>query len=426
MEQYLNLVLKNYTASFSQNSNENLFDEHDSSDIFTDNDLHYKIPFWIGVIVISLLFLSVIIATIRYCFYTLCSSDIETEKMALMPPKSPCLTSNIPNRIQHKKCQLVDPIPRNSFDHNETSLSSIEQSRDDHSNISIIPIKRHHSRSYLTSPRRHHAKKDIDHINDDYFSSTKISSSQVAVDFRKRIHDIYVLPVSPALSSSSSTTNTDEIIKIRSKTMPNRIRRHLSSSSSSSSSSMHIHHDSTYCGIQNNCFTDSPKPKDRTLRYIQPPSQPPPLPPIISQINFNNNNDKSSLEHHSTTTDRKLNSIVLHFNTIDKNQMKKPSPPPVPYRLRKPSQLPIRLEKLINQSDHTNFQFIAESSPQDECSEHAWPKPPESMSTSEISGPSSISYDHLLPTINIDQNSTTNIFHQYPHDEDSMLTESET
>jgi hypothetical protein len=93
MEQYLNLVWKNYTASLSQNSDENLYDEDDdckilkiylsisfhflsfsASDMFAGNDLHYKIPFWIGVIVISLLFLSAIIATIRYCIYTLCSS----------------------------------------------------------------------------------------------------------------------------------------------------------------------------------------------------------------------------------------------------------------------------------------------------------------------------------------------------------------
>jgi hypothetical protein len=45
-----------------------------ASDTFAGSDLHYKIPFWIGVIVISLLFLSAIIASIRYCFYTLCSS----------------------------------------------------------------------------------------------------------------------------------------------------------------------------------------------------------------------------------------------------------------------------------------------------------------------------------------------------------------
>ena len=44
------------------------------SETFAGSDLHYRIPFWIGVIVISLLFLSSIIASIRYCFYTLCAS----------------------------------------------------------------------------------------------------------------------------------------------------------------------------------------------------------------------------------------------------------------------------------------------------------------------------------------------------------------
>ena len=93
MEQYLNLVWKNYTASLSQKSDDDDFmGDHDdgkrssspptslanpalsASDTFAGNDLHYKIPFWIGVIVISLLCLSAIIASIRYCFYTLCSS----------------------------------------------------------------------------------------------------------------------------------------------------------------------------------------------------------------------------------------------------------------------------------------------------------------------------------------------------------------
>jgi hypothetical protein len=92
MEQYLNLVWKNYTASLSRNSDdENFSGEQDdgksiiflpssinylsqASGTFAGSDLHYKIPFWIGVIVISLLFLSAIIAAIRYCFYTLCSS----------------------------------------------------------------------------------------------------------------------------------------------------------------------------------------------------------------------------------------------------------------------------------------------------------------------------------------------------------------
>ncbi len=95
MEQYINLVWKNYTASHSQNSDENFSDDDDNgktcptknetnshfisfvfsaSDLFADNDLHYQIPFWIGVTVISLLLLATIIGTIRYCIHTLCSS----------------------------------------------------------------------------------------------------------------------------------------------------------------------------------------------------------------------------------------------------------------------------------------------------------------------------------------------------------------
>ena len=92
MEQYLNLVWKNYTASLSSDADEDsLGDEnagkypHESlshprpsilgSDAFAESDLHYKIPFWIGVIVISLLFLTAIIASIRYCYHTLCGAE---------------------------------------------------------------------------------------------------------------------------------------------------------------------------------------------------------------------------------------------------------------------------------------------------------------------------------------------------------------
>ena len=96
MEQYLNLVWKNYTASLSRHADDDNFSDEQNdrkrfypfccsramkhllfdlvSDTFAGSDLHYKIPFWIGVIVISLLFLSAIIASIRYCLYTLCSS----------------------------------------------------------------------------------------------------------------------------------------------------------------------------------------------------------------------------------------------------------------------------------------------------------------------------------------------------------------
>lgn len=95
MEQYLNLVWKNYTASRSQNSDENIADEDDgktsssfflegsipiffdvlASELFANNDLHYQVPFWIGVTVIGLLLLSAIIGIIRYCIHALCSID---------------------------------------------------------------------------------------------------------------------------------------------------------------------------------------------------------------------------------------------------------------------------------------------------------------------------------------------------------------
>jgi len=214
--------------------------------------------------------------------------------------------------------------------------------------------------------------------------------------FEKKIHDIYVLPVSPTLSSSSSTTNTDEIIKNVSNTMPIRSRRHLSSFTN-------IHNN----GIKNDSFADSPQPKTRTLprshagalRRIQPPSQPPPLPPDY---------DKSPIQRQISTVDLNPDTITLHLN-----QTKKPLPPPVPCRSQKLSLLPIGFEELTKQSD---------PSPQNDYSEHSWPNPPESMSTSQISGPLSIPYDHLIPIVI----NTTNLFHQYRHNEHSILTESET
>lgn len=45
-----------------------------AADLFANNDLHYQVPFWIGVAVISLLFLSAIIGIIRYCLHALYAS----------------------------------------------------------------------------------------------------------------------------------------------------------------------------------------------------------------------------------------------------------------------------------------------------------------------------------------------------------------
>ncbi|CAF1662631.1 unnamed protein product [Adineta ricciae] len=76
MEQYLNLVWKNYTASLGRNyDDENLSgDQDDNTDAFASTELHYTIPFYIGVIVIGCLCLSALVASIRYCFHTLCAS----------------------------------------------------------------------------------------------------------------------------------------------------------------------------------------------------------------------------------------------------------------------------------------------------------------------------------------------------------------
>ncbi|CAF2315766.1 unnamed protein product [Rotaria sp. Silwood2] len=450
MEQYLHLVL-NYTASVSRNFDDENFSGEQDDNTFAVSELHYKIPFWIGVIVISLLFLSAIIASIRYCFYTLCSSHAETEKVTLVPPKSPCLTTTT-NTIQRQRRQLPVNLSHHISDDNEKPVSFSDESKDHHSNISIIPIVRQHSRPNFTSTQHHHTNIDTKDINKNNFSSIQSSQSQVPVDFRKKIHGIYVLPVSPTLSSSSSTTNTDEIIKNGSNTMPIRSLRHISSS-------INVHNDSTCRGIKNNSFADSPQPKDRTLprshastlRRIQPPAQPPPLPPTISQLHFNNvrssiniNNDKSLVQHQSATIDLDHDNIIaLRYNSqkiygkFEENHLKKSLPPPVPCRSQKPTMLSIGFEGLTatTQPDSIGFRVAIESSPQDDYSEHTWPKPPESMTTSEISVPQilppSIPYDrlhhdHLMPTVLMRHNSTTNFFQHHRFGEHTILTESET
>ncbi|CAF3338383.1 unnamed protein product [Rotaria sp. Silwood1] len=452
MEQYLNLVLKNYTASFSRNFDDENFSGEQDDNTFAVSELHYKIPFWIGVIVISLLFLSAIIASIRYCFYTLCSSHAETEKVTLVPPKSPCLTSTA-NTIQRQRRQLPVNISHHISDDNEKSSSFSDETKDHHSNLSIIPIVRQHSRPHFISTQNHHPNIDTKDIDKHNFSSIQSSQSRIPIDIRKKIHGIYVLPVSPTLSSSSSTTNTDEIIKHGSNTIPIRSLRHISSS-------INVHNDSICRGIKNNSFADSPQPKDRTLprshastlRRIQPPSQPPPLPPTISQFHFNNvrssidvNNDKSLVQHQSATLDLDHNNIVaLRYHSqkiygkFEENHLKKPSPPPVPCRSQKPTMLPIGFENLTSaQPDPIGFRVAIESSPQDDYSEHTWPKPPESMTTSEIGVPPpqvlplSIPYDrlhhdHLIPTVLMRHNSTNNFFQHHRFGEHTMLTESET
>lgn len=371
-----------------------------------------------------------------------------------MPPRSPCLTSaaNTIQRQQQRR-ELTGTLSRHPSDEHEKSATFSEELKDHRSNVSIVPIIRQHSRPHFTPTHtltRQHHTDEIDH---QHFQSTQSTRSHAPVDFRKKVHGIYVLPVSPALSSSSSTTNTDEMIKNGSNTMPIRSHRHLSSS-------INVHHDSTCRGIKNDCFADSPQPKDRTLprshagtlRRIQPPSQPPPLPPSNLQLHFNDvrssmnsNQEKLSFQHHqSATLDLDADTIALRFQSqkiygaMEDNQTKKAPPPPVPCRSQKPTVLPIGFESLTptKHPDPIGFRMTIESSPQEDYSEHAWPKPPESMTTSEISGPPQplppsipydrLQHDHLMPTILMRHNSTTSFFQHHRFGEHTMLTESET
>ncbi|UJR23365.1 hypothetical protein I4U23_026375 [Adineta vaga] len=395
MEQYLNLIWKNYTASLSENSDDNAFDENDdSTDLFVNNNLHYNVPFWVGVVVITVLVLCAVIATIRYCIYTFCSSSIDAEKLVLTPPRSPNFSSSVVNTDQRRRRQVPDTISQHLSDETELSSSSPEQWRDQRSDISIIPI----IRQQYPSTRHHQTEIDIDNINRNYFSSNYNESSRTPRSFRKKVHDIYVLPVSPSLSSlsSSTTTNTDDMVRIGSSTMPIRSRRYLQPNQN----------DSPHCGVKNACFTDSPQLKNRTLprshngtlRRIPAPSQPPPLPPAVS-LQFSNTQSSSIVLNPDT--------IGFRFDNHEEKPVTKTAPPPVPSRSQKPTILPIGFEEIIKQS---------ESSPQDDHSEHTWPNPPESMTTSQISGPLSIPYDHLIPTI---------IMHQYRPNEHSILTQSD-
>ena len=381
-----------------------------------------------------------------------------------MSPRSPCLPSAA-NTIQRQRHQLSNTLSRHPSDEKqELPAKTFHEDFNDHrSDISIGPLVRQHSRSHFTPThslaRQHHAvtgSDDIDHHHHHHHRHHEIPSNQTPrsrapVDFRKKVHGIYVLPVSPALSSSSSTTNTDDIIKNSSNTMPIRSIRHLAST-------MNVQSDSSCRGIKNDCFADSPQPKDRTLprshagtlRRVQPPIEPPPLPPTIPQLHFNDIRsssisikDKSSFQHQSVTMGLDPDAIALRFTSqkiygaIEENQLKKAPPPPVPCRSQKPTMLPIGFESLSAQSnDILGFRVMMEPSPQDDGSEHTWPKPPESMTTSEISVPPqplppSIPYDrlhhdHLIPTVLMRQNSTTNFFQHHRFGDHTMLTESET
>ena len=296
--------------------------------------------------------------------------SLETEKAALMPPTSPCLSPRVTNTNQQQCSKL------------NLHQSSPEQCRDHSSNISIRRMKPQHARF---DTETHH-----------YFSPNEF---QTSMGLRKKMHDIYVLPVSPTLSSSSSTTNADEVTKSNSNPTSIQSRRHQSSSSSNKT-----HQNDTCQGVNNACFTDSPQIKYRTLprlqtdtlRRVPAPSQPPPLPPVDEKLSL----------------------------SIDEIPTKRTHPPPVPSRSQKPLTIPIHFEEHTKQSNAIDFSLSTDSSPTNDDSIHAWPNPPESMSTSRLSRPLSIPYDHLLtsnPIIHL--NSTNNYFPSYEH---SMLTESNT
>lgn len=331
MEQYWNSMWKNYTASMSRNSNGADFaaDNTDGTESFINNDLHYKIPFWIGVIVISLLFVSAIIASIRYCYYMICSAaHRETEKVSLVPPRSPFLRAN--GVASHTLPRQQRPLNNgficdSSIDEHSSSSSSTPEKCEGQTiaNISNIPIIRPQLRPNFnathTLPR--HQKLDME-FEDSYFPSMETARTHISHEFRKKIQGVYVLPVSPALSSSSSTTNTDDMIKSGCSTMPIRSMRHISSSNN-------VQKDSSSNGVKNDCFTDSPLPKDRTLprshantlRRVQAPAQPPPLPPVPSQMHSNTfrsfvepKSNQMLFERRSTNVDVDPSEITLTFN----------------------------------------------------------------------------------------------------------------
>ncbi|CAF0797801.1 unnamed protein product [Adineta ricciae] len=370
MEQYLNLVWKNYTASLTDDSDDN----DDTADLFVHNNLHYNVPFWVGATVITVFILSVIIATIRYCIYTFCSSSNDTEKLVSTPPRSPNCSSS-----QHRRCQTSDTISHHLSDETEVSSCSAGRSRDHCSDISSIPIIRHRTEFEIDNEKKHQ------------FPSKYIDASRTHRDYPRKIHDIYVLPVSPSLSSSSSTAHTDDTIRTGSNTMPIRFQRHSPRNQS----------DSPYCGVKNVGFADSPQLKTRTLprshygtlQQISAPPQPPPLPPPLANLS-------SSIVLDPDTID-------FRFHRSEEKPVTQLAPPPIPSRSQKPTILSIQFDEIEQQQ--------SETSPQDDLSEHTWPNPPESLTTSQISGALFIPYDHLIPAI---------ITHPYRPTEHSILSSS--
>lgn len=345
----------------------------------------------------------------------------------MVSPRSPGLSSKTTHPLSRHRQPLPDAITQHSTDDTEISSSSPEQARPHPTPISIIPIGRHSSRSRIDSRRGHHPTMinptDSDHH---YFSPTQLTQSRTPLNFRKKVHGIYVLPVSPTLSSSSSSmTTADEKQNHGSNTMPIRSRRSINVSRSQ--------------GIKNQSFDESPQPKGRTLPRLHgqtlktlPPSQPPPDPPFKPSINL----DPSRLELRFCKENI--------YGTTDDCLVNKSTAPPVPCRAQKPTLLPIGFQEFTSRNEKIGFRSMVESSPNDDSSEHTWPKPPESMTTSQISGhvpaampPMPLSpsipydrlhHDHLIPTVILRQHTMTN-FIQFPlhtaDGEHSMLTESD-
>ena len=323
----------------------------------------------------------------------------------MVSPRSPCLSSKTAQTLSRPRRTLPDAITQHSTDDTEISSSSPEPSRTHIAPISIRPVGRDSTRTQMverTDPDNH------------YFSPHQMTPRE----FRRKVHGIYVLPVSPTLSSSSSSlSHADEKHHHSSRTMPNR-----------SFASR---------GVKNQSFDESPRPKGRTLPRSPhnglksiPPSQPPPDPPLFV-----------AQQRKASTIDLDASALEFRFcreniyGTAEDCLMKKSSAPPVPCRTQKPTVLPIGFEELKMHRENIAWRSTIESSPNDDSSEHVWPKPPESMTTSQISGilPSpSIPYDrlhhdHLIPTVLLRQQMMTNCVQLPRHgpNEHSMFTESD-
>ncbi|CAF0777402.1 unnamed protein product [Didymodactylos carnosus] len=451
MDQYLSAVLRNYT---SKDNNGNELDDEDS---FDGSQLHYKIPFWIGSFVIGLLLFSAIVACIRYCYYTLCPSN-ETEKVALMPP-----TSTLPHEQRSHTL-------KNTSNSDETPATK----RHRQMSSPVIPNKKH-QRFHHSGPQDDHIDSLPSHLisNDIRLPDSdrhvrSLSRSRAPYDLRKKINGVYVLPVSPALSSASSSSGKTADSKLSSNETPIRPLRNADISTVDDGERM---------AFNNKGYGDSPQPKDRTLNRSQlrvttpnttlrrtnnglppPPSQPPPSPPIHFSNNIRRSDD---MLNKCATMGLDTNNFNMRFcqqsnyGTIRENSNNK-HPPPVPSRSQKPMNA-IGFEGIVmRQSDdyEAAIGFRRELIDQQEnylehrypdqlpaTSSH-WPVPPEtnhdmsiirhSQSTNPL--PTGQTYNHLnlLPHVQV-RNQVVQQHHRrrtvnevFRHEDQTMLTESDT